>query len=329
LLVIGLLFAGLLQPAPTYAEDGVYVVRAGDSLASIANRYNVSMSALAQNNGISNPNIIYVGQRLVIPGSSAASPGVASATLPGGNGYYTVSRGDTLAQIARNYGMTVNDVMRLNGLTNPNFIWVGQQLRVSARVNALAVDEKNNKPSVADTIYVVQVGDSLSEIAASHNTTIQELMVANGLPNPNFVWVGQRLRVNKPIQTNGIQLANAPADGRRWIEVNLSNQTLTAWQGNVAVLHTSVSTGTAATPTVTGRYPIYLKYTSQHMYGPGYSLPGVPWVMYFYLGYAIHGAYWHANFGVPMSRGCVNMRISEAQFLYEWAPMGTEVYVRY
>ena len=122
---------------------------------------------------------------------------------------------------------------------------------------------------------------------------------------------------------------SAPASGYRYIEVNLSAQTLTAWQGDTAVLYTSVSTGTWATPTVTGRFSIGTKYTAQRMTGPGYDLPGVPWVMYFYGGYAIHGTYWHNNFGTPMSHGCVNMRTDEAAFLYNWAPPGTEVYVHY
>ncbi|MBI5619492.1 L,D-transpeptidase, partial [Candidatus Gottesmanbacteria bacterium] len=53
--------------------------------------------------------------------------------------------------------------------------------------------------------------------------------------------------------------------------------------------------------------------------GPGYYLPDVPYVMYFYLGYAIHGTYWHNNFGHPMSHGCVNMRIEDAKTLFEWS----------
>jgi LysM repeat protein len=331
LLGLGLLLTTFAPGSIVYAEeDGVYVVQRGDSLAAIAQRYNVNLRDLAQNNGIANPNIIHVGQRLVIPGTSAASTrGVASTTLPNGDGYYTVQRGNTLAHIAQNHGMTINDLMRLNGLTNANFIWVGQKLRVSARAEALAVDEKVAKPSVADAIYIVKVGDTLEQIAQENGTTAQTLLVDNGLPNSNFVWVGQRLRINKAAPATGFLTTNAPADGVRWIEVNLSNQTLTAWQGNVPVLHTYVSTGTSRTPTVTGRYSIGLKYTSQHMSGPGYSLPGVPWVMYFFQGYAIHGTYWHANFGTPMSHGCVNMRTEEAQFLFNWAPAGTEVYVHY
>ncbi|MDQ3248994.1 MAG: L,D-transpeptidase family protein, partial [Chloroflexota bacterium] len=215
------------------------------------------------------------------------------------------------------------------GLSNANLVWTGQQLRVSARV--AAVQPAQAAPQLAGDIYIVQPGDALSTIASRHGTTAQALLIANGLPNANFVWVGQRLRVTGIANAANpvTPAAAAPAGGGRWIEVNLSNQTLTAWQGDVSVMHTSISSGLANTPTVTGRYPIKTKYSSQHMSGPGYSLPGVPWVMYFYSGYAIHGAYWHDNFGQPMSHGCVNMRVGEASTLYDWASVGTEVYVHY
>lgn len=125
----------------------------------------------------------------------------------------------------------------------------------------------------------------------------------------------------------GMDLSAAPADGVRRIEIDLSEQTLTAWQGDVVVMHTKVSTGRPETPTVLGRYQIRTKLPSQRMRGPGYDLPNVPSVMYFYAGYAIHGAYWHNNFGQVMSHGCVNMRLDEAEALYEWASIGTEVFV--
>ena len=60
---------------------------------------------------------------------------------------------------------------------------------------------------------------------------------------------------------------------------------------------------------------------------PGYSLPNVRFNMYFHQGYAMHGAYWHNNFGQPMSRGCVNMREEEAERLYRFVDLGTEVWV--
>ena len=121
-----------------------------------------------------------------------------------------------------------------------------------------------------------------------------------------------------------------PADkskSGKWIEIDLSQQRLYAHVGQSTVFKAVVSTGTRYYPTVRGRYRIYAKYRATHMSGPGYSLPNVPWTMFFYRGYAIHGAYWHNNFGTPMSHGCVNMRIADAKWLYQWAPKGTLVVV--
>ncbi|MDR1808545.1 MAG: L,D-transpeptidase [Propionibacteriaceae bacterium] len=123
--------------------------------------------------------------------------------------------------------------------------------------------------------------------------------------------------------------AAAPT-GEKWIDINLTTQTLTAYQGSTVFLGpTLVSTGTAANPTYTGTYRTYLKYDLQTMRGTYGVQPDVPWVMYFNGGQAIHGAYWHNNFGHVMSHGCVNMRVSEAKDLYYWAPIGTKVVVHY
>ena len=254
----------------------------------------------------------------------------ATGALPGVDGYYTVAGGDTLSEVAKRNGMTTGDLLRLNGLSNANLIWVGQKLRVSARVAPVATTSDSNAPlAAAADIYVVRAGDTLAKIAAANATTVQHLLVANGLPNPNFVYVGQRLRVKGSSPQNTLATVAAPTDGRRWIEVDLTNQTLTAWQGDVQVMYTAISSGRGGTPTVTGRFAVGTKYAAQRMTGPGYDLPNVPWVMYFHSSYAIHGAYWHNSFGVPTSHGCVNMRPNEAELLYNWTPEGTEVYVHY
>jgi lipoprotein-anchoring transpeptidase ErfK/SrfK len=80
---------------------------------------------------------------------------------------------------------------------------------------------------------------------------------------------------------------------------------------------------------VVGRFRIQTKLRSTRMSGPGYNLPNVPYTMYFYRGYAIHGTYWHNNFGHPMSHGCVNMRTGDAAWVYNWAPVGTTVVTHY
>jgi len=103
---------------------------------------------------------------------------------------------------------------------------------------------------------------------------------------------------------------------------------LYAYEGDTLVRSTLISSGRWPTVTVTGTYYIYLKYTAQRMRGPGYDLPGVPYVMYFYQGYALHGTYWHNNFGTPMSHGCVNMPTAEAEWAFNWASIGTPVTVQ-
>jgi lipoprotein-anchoring transpeptidase ErfK/SrfK len=119
------------------------------------------------------------------------------------------------------------------------------------------------------------------------------------------------------------------AGGERWIDVDISSQSLTAYEGSTPVRTFIVSTGTAAHPTVLGRYRIYVKLRYDTMAGPGYYLPNVPYVMYFYQGYSIHGTYWHHNFGTPMSHGCVNMSIPDSEWMFYFASVGTLVNIHW
>ncbi len=133
-----------------------------------------------------------------------------------------------------------------------------------------------------------------------------------------------------PVPTNEAP-AQYPAEGsgERWIDVNLSEQSVYAYEGDEVVNSFLASTGLPETPTVTGKYKIYVKVRIQDMSGPGYYLRDVPWVMYFYESYGFHGTYWHNNFGRPMSRGCVNLTIDDAAWLYNWASVGTVVNIHY
>lgn len=123
------------------------------------------------------------------------------------------------------------------------------------------------------------------------------------------------------------QVANY--DGEHWIDVDLSQQRVYAYAGDTLVNSFVVSTGTWQTPTVTGKYKVWIKLRSSDMSGPGYYLPDVPYVMYFYKGYGFHGTYWHNNFGTPMSHGCVNLTIPDAEWLYNFSVVGTTVNVHY
>ena len=121
------------------------------------------------------------------------------------------------------------------------------------------------------------------------------------------------------------------------ITVDIGSQTLTAWEGGEVKHKTRVSTGMKLTPTVKGSFKIYAKLPIQDMRGPSpykqlypsgqYLVKNVPHVMYFYQGYAIHGAYWHNNFGRVASHGCVNVPLKSAEWLYNFADIGTQIEV--
>ncbi len=111
----------------------------------------------------------------------------------------------------------------------------------------------------------------------------------------------------------------------RWIDIDLSLQSLTAYEGHTPVHTTLVSTGLAGTPTPEGQFRIWVKFRYDDMEGPGYYLADVPYVMYFHKGYGLHGVFWHGNFGHPMSHGCVNLPTPEAEWLFDWADVGTLV----
>ena len=119
------------------------------------------------------------------------------------------------------------------------------------------------------------------------------------------------------------------ADGVHWIDVNLTQQMVYAYAGDTVVNSFLVSTGTWLTPTVTGKFKIWIKLLASDMSGADYYLPDVPYVMYFYKDYGLHGTYWHSNFGTPMSHGCVNLSIPDAEWLYNFSSVGTVVNVHY
>lgn len=111
--------------------------------------------------------------------------------------------------------------------------------------------------------------------------------------------------------------------------MDLSQQRVYAYEGDTVVNSFVVSTGTWQTPTVTGSYKVWIKLRSTAMSGPGHYLPDVPYTMYFYKGYGLHGTYWHNNFGTPTSHGCVNLSIPDAEWLYNFSSVGTVVNVHY
>lgn len=136
-----------------------------------------------------------------------------------------------------------------------------------------------------------------------------------------------------PIQTppptpNPTPVALPGVEGR-WIDIDITDQMLYAFEDDQVVGAFLVSTGVAQFPTVTGQYNIYDKLRFQNMRGPGYNLPDVPFTMHYDGSFSIHGTYWHHNFGTPMSHGCINMDTKDAEWLYNWASVGTLVNIHW
>ncbi len=132
-------------------------------------------------------------------------------------------------------------------------------------------------------------------------------------------------------------LRDSEASTTKRITIDRSSQTLVAYDGNDIFMEATISTGLELTPTPRGNFKIFRKTPTRYMQGPlpyladkqTYDLPGVPWTLYFTEGgAAIHGTYWHNNFGSAQSHGCVNMSPGEAKKLYGWADLGTKVLVQ-
>jgi LysM repeat protein len=322
-------------PLSAHAQARTHVVQRGDTLYSIARRYSTSVQAIMSANGLSNRNFIWVGQRLTIPGSGGGGSSSGGGTSSSG-GVYIVRRGDTLYAIARRHGTSVQAIMNANGLRNGNLIWVGQRLTIPGSSGGGGSSSGGGGTQGGGTIpssgsvHIVSRGETLASIARRYGTSVAAIATLNGLRNPNLIYVGQRLNIPKGgSSTGGGTTPPSSGGGAKWIDIDLSSQRLRAYSGNTVLRTMVVSTGIARYPTPPGRFRIYSKYRSIAMSGPGYYLPGVPHSMFFYRGYAIHGTYWHNNFGTPMSHGCVNLTRADAAWLYGWAPIGTLVVIHW
>lgn len=166
------------QAAPSTHGTFVHIVRWGETLSGIAWHYGTSVQAIAHLNGIANPNRIYAGQRLYIP--------VSCGYVPPCGKVYVVRYGDTVSGIAWRHGVSVNSLVRANGIANPNCIYAGQRLYIPCRPAPVV------RPC---TYYTVRYGDTLSGIAWRYGVSTWSIATANNLHNPNLIYAGQRLYI--------------------------------------------------------------------------------------------------------------------------------------
>jgi lipoprotein-anchoring transpeptidase ErfK/SrfK len=241
-------------------------------------------------------------------------------------------------------GCFVIGLLGFSAWTMPPFasILINFRAPVSTQENLwAAVDIAKPSPTPIDvSVFAPQIQITPSEVM-SNVTTLNETATSTLLPTETPTPVVDATETSGTLimeivddsQSNPPRESQAQfpdeGNGERWIDVNLSEQRVYAYEGDIIVNSFLVSTGLPETPTVSGRYQIWVKVRIQDMSGPGYYLKDVPYVMYFYKDYGLHGTYWHNNFGRPMSRGCVNLTIDDAKWLYNWASVGTVVDVHY
>jgi len=329
------------------ASSPAYVVQPGDTLYRISLKFGVSMDAIRAANGFSGDKI-FSGQNLIIPDGSAPARPPANNGSNSGGVVHVVQAGETLFTIGLKYGLVWTKIQAANGLAGTT-VYVGQRLTIPvngapagpAPTNDTPAAPPDNSPttppptpSTGSTVHIVQRGETLHKIGLLYGVPWPAIQQANGLAN-TIIWVGQSLIIPASSGVTTPPASDpppAPAGGDfagRYFLVDLSEQRLYAYEGDTMVRTTLISSGTSSFPTVVGTFHVYLRYVSARMRGPGYDLPNVPYTMYFYKGYGLHGTYWHSNFGTPMSHGCVNMPTPEAEWAFNWSTYGTPVIVQY
>lgn len=189
--------------------------------------------------------------------------------------------------------------------------------------------ESRGLDSGARVTHVVEAGQELALIARQYGVAMQDILTLNAINNPDLLFIGQELTIPAAglYAPTAADAPAAPTNAGKSIVVSTDEQRIYAYENGQLVHSHLASTGRYETPTVLGDYAVYVKYAADDMSGPGYFLPQVPYTMYFYSGYAIHGTYWHNSFGRRMSHGCVNLPTEQAQWFFNWAEVGTPVRV--
>jgi len=196
------------------------------------------------------------------------------------------------------------------------FILLPWRSNLDAAFNKFALHFGVNLNNIASNDYVAWIKNQNQDFEESRQAIFLNKNVAKPQALADVNVLGQQ----------------TPTTSEKWIEVDLSDQRLYMKEGNKIVGNFLISSGKWY-PTPQGSWNVWIKlrYTrmkgGSKLLGTYYDLPNVPYVMYFYQGYGIHGAYWHNNFGQPMSHGCINMKPEEAGIIYNWAQVGTRVVI--
>ena len=326
--VIGALIAAPSALAQSSGQSNiVHTVTWGDTLFSLARRYDTTVDAIRRANGLADPAQIDAGQRLIIPTAYApTTPDEAEAT-------HTVQAGENLFRISLKYGVTVKALVELNGLYNADQIVAGQELAIPGSATESSV---SYQPEHASTTYTVKRGETLASIAHQHGVALWTLIRVNSIANPALIVPGQTLVIPKTSSLASPSTPGQPSGSKR-IVIDLSGQRMTTFQGDAQVHHFVVSTGMPGSGTAPGTYKVLDKYPNA--YASTWNLQMPFWLGIYWSGSLENGIHalpilsngqllWEGYLGTPVSYGCVVLSTQDARTLYHWAEVGTPVIIQ-
>jgi LysM repeat protein len=317
-------------------------VEVGETLGQIAREYGTDVTTLLALNNLPNANFIYVGQQLAVPdGESYSRDSYRDNSYPdsnygGNNGWQQPSWSGSQPQRDASSDPRQGGWGSQPGqpYTHAGLAWEPQgdaQNSNDGRSTSWGSgpsQQDSDQPGRSWEPQSPQGRPDRDSSGENYNGNYHESRSAGS--NDDWGWVNSDQSSNRPgnswePQPQAGYGRESELTGEKWIDIDISDQRLTAYQGDTAVRYFTISSGSSRYPTVTGTFHTYARYELQDMSGGSeaagdyYFQPDVPWIQYFFEGYAIHGAYWHNSFGRPIGHGCINMRVDDSRWLYDWA----------
>lgn len=318
--IVAVLLAGFGGVRPAHADHDTRRVALGETMVDIAFAYNTTPETLRWLNKLGPTEPLWNGMTMKAPPAD-------NLVL------YTVQSGDTPAAVAAAHGMALAQLVDYNDVSPVRRLRAGDILLVNDPAGLQLTREYPH--------HMVQPDETLESLGEQYRADPVVIAKVNGLRTnaeltPGAVLLIPPLGLSQRLgqatrDANGylqIPIEDFPSLTEKWVDVDLSHQRVTAYEGTRPLASFLISSGKSRTPTVLGVFRIWAKISSQTMEGGStaagdyYNLPGVQWVSYFYKDYSFHGTYWHHNFGTPMSHGCINMTNRDAEWMYGW--MGPE-----
>jgi len=358
-LVLALTLLVMLASASVSAQGSgqIHVVRPGENLFRIALRYGVSVQALASINGITNPTLIYVGQTLIIPayGNTVNAPQATNTPIPPTSTPVPPTDTPTL-EASTPIPLTNTPTPEASTPIPPTDTSTPEASTPISPTMTSASDTTatasptstpvppTSTPAPQATTHTVATGENLYRIALRYGLRTEQLAAANGIVNPDSIYVGQVLRIPAPGQA--IPVAPAPrlpapylpaSGGAKKVVVSISQQHLWAYSGNQVTYSFVASTGLASSPTAPGNYQVLDKIPNA--YAATWNLQMPYWLGIYYVGRIENGIHalpilsngqklWAGLLGRPASFGCVILDTASAKLLYDWVNIGTPVIIQ-